>query len=73
MQYKKVTSHNKKWFFLLRYDDLTEGLEMWSTRNLKWRYFDYHESKSLQGILEDRELCSDISADEVESIIKAYL
>ena len=30
MFYKKVTSRDHKWFFLLRYGDLKEGLEMWS-------------------------------------------
>ena len=32
MFYKKVTSRDHKWFFLLRYGDLKEGLEMWSSR-----------------------------------------
>ena len=27
MFYKKVTSRDHKWFFLLRYGDLKEGLE----------------------------------------------
>ena len=39
MFYKKVTSRDHKWFFLLRYGDLKEGLEMWSSRSLKWQYF----------------------------------
>ena len=34
MFYKKVTSRDHKWFFLLRYGDLKEGLEMWSSRSL---------------------------------------
>ena len=33
MFYKKVTSRDHKWFFLLRYGDLKEGLEMWSSRS----------------------------------------
>ena len=41
MFYKKVTSRDHKWFFLLRYGDLKEGLEMWSSRSLKWQYFEH--------------------------------
>ena len=47
MFYKKVTSRDHKWFFLLRYGDLKEGLEMWSSRSLKWQYFDYQQSRRL--------------------------
>ena len=65
MFYKKVTSRDHKWFFLLRYGDLKEGLEMWSSRSLKWQYFDYQQSRSLQAILNDTDLCNDI--------IKKYL
>ena len=39
MFYKKVTSRDHKWFFLLRYGDLKEGLEMWSSRSLKLAVF----------------------------------
>lgn len=73
MFYKKVTSHDHKWFFLLRYDDLKEGLEMWSSRTLKWQYFDYQQSRSLQAILNDAGLCSDITPEAAAEIIKEYL
>lgn len=70
MFYKKVTSRDHKWFFLLRYGDLKEGLEMWSSRSLKWQYFDYQQSRSLQAILNDTDLCNDIMPEEAADIIK---
>lgn len=73
MFYKKVTSRDHKWFFLLRYGDLKEGLEMWSSRSLKWQYFDYQQSRSLQAILNDTDLCNDIMLEEAADIIKKYL
>jgi hypothetical protein len=86
MFYKKVTSRDHKWFFLLRYGDLKEGLEMWSSRSLKWQYFDYQQSRSLQAIqlifdsfyqifnlLNDTDLCNDIMPEEAADIIKKYL
>ena len=73
MFYKKVTSRDHKWFFLLRYGDLKEGLEMWSSRSLKWQYFDYQQSRSLQAILNDTDLCTDIMPEEAADIIKKYL
>lgn len=72
MLYKKVTSRDNKWFFLLRYSDLKNGLDMWSTRNMHWQYFDYHQSRSLHGILGDHELCVDITEAEAEQIIKEH-
>ena len=59
--------------FLLRYDDLKEGLEMWSSRSLKWQYFDYQQSRSMQAILKDADLCSDITPEAAAKIIKKYL
>lgn len=73
MFYKKVTSRDHKWFFLLRYGDLKEGLEMWSSRSLKWQYFDYQQSRSLQAILNDTDLCNDIMPEEAADIIKNIL
>lgn len=73
MFYKKVTSRDHKWFFLLRYGDLKEGLEMWSSRSLKWQYFDYQQSRSLQVILNDTDLCNDIMPEEAADVKKKYL
>lgn len=72
MLYKKVTSRNNKWFFMLRYSDLKNGLEMWSTRTMNWQYFDYNQSRSLRGILGDHEMCVDITEAEAEQIIKEH-
>lgn len=46
---------------------------MWSSRSLKWQYFDYQQSRSLQAILNDTDLCNDIMAEEAADIIKKYL
>ena len=39
MFYKKVTSRDHKWFFLLRYGDLKEGLEMLEQPQFKMAVF----------------------------------
>ncbi|MCD8360892.1 MAG: hypothetical protein LUC29_08865 [Acidaminococcaceae bacterium] len=46
---------------------------MWSSRTLKWQYFDYQQSRSLQAILNDASLCSDITPEAAAEIIKEYL
>lgn len=46
---------------------------MWSSRSLKWQYFDYQQSRSLQVILNDTDLCNDIMPEEAADIIKKYL
>ena len=46
---------------------------MWSSRTLKWQYFDYQQSRSLQAILNDAGLCSDITPEAAAEIIKEYL
>lgn len=46
---------------------------MWSSRSLKWQYFDYQQSRSLQAILNDTDLCNDIMPEEAADIIKNIL
>lgn len=46
---------------------------MRSSRSLKWQYFDYQQSRSLQAILNDTDLCNDIMPEEAADIIKNIL